>query len=63
MAQNKKLYHIVFCLKLQIWAQAILFTISHIPFIFRFTNLTAINLSQNDVTNKSDLLYCCNYLK
>ena len=62
-SQNKKLHHIVFCLKLEIWLQGILLTILYISFIFPFTILTTIDLSQNDVTNISDLLCCCNYLK
>ena len=48
-SQNKKLYHIVPCLKLQIWLQGILFTILYIPFILPFTISTAVDLSQNDV--------------
>ena len=59
----KKLYHIVFRLKPQIWLQGILVTILYISFIFLFTILTTIDLFQNDVTNISDLLSCSSYLK
>ena len=48
-SQNKNLYYIVPCLKLQIWLQVILFTTLYIPFIFPFTISTTIDLSQNDV--------------
>ena len=62
-SQNKKQYHIVFRLKPQIWLQGVLFTILYIPFLFPVAILTTIALSPNDVTNISDLLCCCNYLK